>query len=205
MASSPDPYRSIFLPRQHLFSGREKKGPQKPDFCRWRELRGRPDAGARPPPLVAANGCQRGARTGRAGRRQISVNHATGTGAAPAAAAAAAGGIRAGTARPAVPDAPDGQAARERGPPPARGRRRAARHRARGDRRGRVVHPYPRHRRPARPDRAYVLGRGGMHRPHMRDRGPRTKARPAPRHRHSAAVVARHRARGGRWSTPASL
>jgi hypothetical protein len=82
--------------------------------------------------LFSARACRdrwpRGAGTGCAGRRQISVKHATGTGRpCPGTAAKVPGGTWPGTRRPPVPDGPDGQAARERGPPPARGRRRAGR------------------------------------------------------------------------------
>jgi hypothetical protein len=73
-----------------------------------------------------------------------------------------------GTARRAIRDETDGQTARERRPPPALGHRRAARHRARGDRRGGVVHSHPRHRRPARPGRPDVLGRSSLHRLDLR-------------------------------------
>ena len=57
-------------------------------------------------------------------------------------------------------------------------------------RRGRVVHPHPRHRRPARTARLDGLGHRGLHRPDLRHGRPRTPARQAHRPPYAAAVLA---------------
>ena len=71
----------FFCPASTYFSGARKKGPQKPDFCRWREFRpGQP--GARP--LVTGGTVAAGrVRTGRAFRRQPGVKDSAFTGAVP--------------------------------------------------------------------------------------------------------------------------
>jgi hypothetical protein len=65
-----------------------------------------------------------------------------------------------------------------------------------------VVHPHPRHRRPARPARAYVLGCGGLHRSDLRHGRPGAPARQAARHHRKAAVVPHGGARGRGGAVP---
>jgi hypothetical protein len=111
-------------------------------------------------------------------------------------------GVRPGTARRAVRDGQDGGTAGERGPAPARGRRRAAGHGIRGDRGGRVVHPHPRDRRAARPGRPDVVGHRRVHRSDLGDGRPGEAAGQAAGRRHGTAVVADCRARGRDTAEP---